>query len=55
LVHYAGYDYRVRDQAMWQAHLCFDQDFSAREEVDRESPPGWRLETDQHGKPAGAQ
>jgi len=43
LVHYDGHDYRVRDQPMWQAHLRFDQDFTAREEVDRVSPPGWRL------------
>jgi hypothetical protein len=55
LVRYDGHDYRVRDQAMWQAHLCFDQDFTAHEEVDRVSPPGWRLPAARHGKASPAQ
>ncbi|MEY4577670.1 MAG: hypothetical protein RL701_2373 [Pseudomonadota bacterium] len=44
LVRYDGHDYRLRDQEMWQVHLRFDQDFSAREEVDRVSPPGFRVQ-----------
>ena len=42
-VSYGGKDYHVEDPDMWQVHLVIDEDFMTDEEIDRVSPPGWRL------------